>query len=699
GFICSLNGKKTNTIISQALNILTCLEHRGAVSSDGRTGDGAGILIEIPHNFFVKQCDFSIPDSNEYAVGMVFLPNKVNQSNHCIKIFEDEIRKQDLEILGWRDVPVNSKVVGTIASNTKPQIKQVFIKSNSSSLSDKDFNLRLFIARKISENLIYSSELNQKEYFYFSSLSLRTIIYKGLLIPEDIERFYTDLKNPTLVTKLALVHQRFSTNTFPTWDLAQPFRYMCHNGEINTLKGNISRMKTREELFKSAGISKEDMSKILPIIIPGKSDSASMDMVLELLLMTGRSLPEVMMMMVPEAWEKHNSMTDEKKAFYKYNSCIMEPWDGPASIPFTDGKYIGALLDRNGLRPSRYTVTKDGYVVMSSETGVVDLDPENILSHGRLEPGKMFLVDMDEGRIINDTEIKDNIVTQRPYKKWINKNVLQLSDISYTGNRTPDEKIDFEVRLKIFGYTKEDFKKIIIPMSISGKESIGSMGIDTPLAVLSKKPQLVYNYFKQLFAQVTNPPLDGIREEIITDTSLSLGKGYNIFDVIEEHSISLNINNPIISNEDLDKIKYINHEKFKSRSLECLYEFKKGHNGIEEALDEIVLKIERFVDEGINIIILSDRKVSKKMAPIPILLACSFVHQTMINRKKRSKFGIIIESAEPREPHHFSMLFGYGASAINPYLVNEIISYHHKTGYIKGISLESAIGNFNDAIA
>ena len=699
GFICSLNGEKTNTIISQALNILTCLEHRGAVSSDGRTGDGAGILIEIPHEFFVKQCDFILPSSNEYAVGMVFLPNKVNQSNHCIKIFEDEIRNQDLEILGWRNVPVNSKVVGSIAANTQPQIKQVFIKRNSSGLSDKDFNLRLFIARKISENLIYSSELNQKEYFYFSSLSLRTIIYKGLLIPEDIERFYIDLKNPNLVTKLALVHQRFSTNTFPTWDLAQPFRYMCHNGEINTLKGNISRMKTREELFKSAGISKEDMSRILPIIIPGKSDSASMDMVLELLLMTGRSLPEVMMMMVPEAWEKHNSMTDEKKAFYKYNSCIMEPWDGPASIPFTDGKYIGALLDRNGLRPSRYTVTKDGYVIMSSETGVVDLDPENILSHGRLEPGKMFLVDMDEGRIINDTEIKENIITQRPYKKWVNKNVLQLSDISYTGNRTPDEKINLEVRLKIFGYTKEDFKKIIIPMSKSGKESIGSMGIDTPLAVLSKKPQLVYNYFKQLFAQVTNPPLDGIREEIVTDTSLSLGKNYNIFDIVEKHSISLNINNPIISNEDLDKIKYINHEKFKSKSIECLYEFKKGHNGIEEALDEIVLKIETFVDAGTNIIILSDRKVSKKMAPIPILLACSFVHQTMINRKKRSKFEIIIESAEPREPHHFSMLFGYGASAINPYLVNEIISYHHKIGHIKDISVESAIANFNEAIA
>ena len=698
GFICSLNGEKTNTIISQALNILTCLEHRGAVSSDGRTGDGAGILIEIPHDFFIKECDFTLPNSNEYAVGMVFLPNKVNQSNHCIKIFEDEIKKQDLKILGWRDVPVNSKVVGSIASKTQPQIKQVFIKPNTN-LTDKEFNLRLFIARKISENTIYSSELNQKEYFYFSSLSLRTIIYKGLLIPEDIERFYIDLKNPNLVTKLALVHQRFSTNTFPTWDLAQPFRYMCHNGEINTFKGNISRMKTREELFKSEDISKRDMSKILPIIVPGKSDSASMDMVVELLLMTGRSLPEVMMMLVPEAWEKHNSMDNDKRAFYKFNSCIMEPWDGPASIPFTDGKYIGALLDRNGLRPSRYTVTKDGYVIMSSETGVVDLDPENIESHGRLEPGKIFLVDMDQGKIINDNEIKKNIVSKRPYRKWVDKNILQLSDISYTGNRTPDEKINLETRLKIFGYTKEDFKKIIIPMCISGKESIGSMGIDTPLAVLSKKPQLIYNYFKQLFAQVTNPPLDGIREEIVTDTSLSLGSNYNIFDVIEEHSISLNIKNPIISNEDLDKIKYINHEKFKSSSIECLYELKKGHNGIEEALDGIVLKIEKLIDEGTNIVILSDRKVSKKMAPIPILLACSFVHQTMIKLKKRSKFGIIIESAEPREPHHFSMLFGYGASAINPYLVNEIISYHHEIGHIKDISLESSISNFNDAIA
>tara|TARA_Y200000002_G_scaffold159069_1_gene131476 strand:+ start:2959 stop:7464 length:4506 start_codon:yes stop_codon:yes gene_type:complete len=699
GFICSLNGERTNSIISKALNILSCLEHRGAVSSDGRTGDGAGILIEIPHNFFTKKCNFSLPEPNNYAVGMVFLPKSITQSNHCIKVFEDEINNQNLKIIGWRSVPVNSKVVGLIASKSQPDIKQVFITTNDSELNETDFNLKLFKARKIAENSIYSSELSEKDFFYFSSLSTKTIIYKGLLVPEDIERFYTDLKDSLLVTKLALVHQRFSTNTFPTWDLAQPFRYMCHNGEINTFKGNISRMESREELFRSNHISDDEMSKILPIIIPGKSDSASMDMVVELLLMTGRSLPEVMMMLVPEAWEKHNSMDETRKAFYKYNSCIMEPWDGPASIPFTDGKYIGALLDRNGLRPSRYTVTKDGYVVMSSETGVVDIEPKNVLSHGRLEPGKIFLVDMEEGRIINDKEIKSQIVSKQPYKKWVNKNILQLKDVPYTGNRTSDEKIKFETRLKIFGYTKEDFKKIIIPMSISGKESIGSMGVDTPLAVLSKKPQLLYNYFKQLFAQVTNPPLDGIREEIITDTSLSIGKNFNIFEITEDHCINLNINNPIISNEDLDKIKYINHKNFKSKSVSCLYKSKMGHNGIEEALENIVIDIDKYIDDGTNIIILSDRNVSKKMSPIPILLACSYVHQTMIKKKKRSKFGILIESAEPREPHHFSMLFGFGASAINPYLVNEIIDYHHNLGFIKNISKEKAISNFNDATA
>ena len=696
GFICSLKGEKTNNIIPKALNILTCLEHRGAVSSDGKTGDGAGILIEIPHNYFVKQCEFDLPKPFDYAVGMVFLPQKINQLNYCVDVFEKEIQKQGLNILGWRNVPVNSKVVGSIAAKTQPIIRQVFIEKDDK-LSESDFNTKLYISRKIAENEIYNSSLSQKNYFYFSSLHNRTLIYKGLLIPEDIDRFYLDLKNPDLVTRLALVHQRFSTNTFPTWDLAQPFRYMCHNGEINTIKGNVTRMNAREELMKNEFIG-EDLKKIFPTILKGKSDSAQMDMVVELLLTTGRSLPEVMMMMVPEAWEKHKSMSDDKKAFYEFNSSIMEPWDGPASIPFTDGKYIGALLDRNGLRPSRYTVTKDGYVVMSSETGVVEIQPENIESHGRLEPGKMFLVDMTEGRIIEDEEIKNSIVSKHPYRKWVNDNVLPLKEVPYTGNKTPNEKLDFETRLRIFGYTQEDLKTLILPMCTSGKEAIGSMGTDTPLAVLSTKPQLLFNYFKQLFAQVTNPPLDGIREEIVTDTGLGIGSDFNIFDIVPDHCKKLKINNPIISNEDLDKIKFIKNKNFKTASVSALYDVIKGHNGIEEALDKMVDDVNSFVDQGYNIIIISDRGVSKDRSAIPILLACSNVHHVLMKAKKRSKFGIVIESSEPREPHHFSMLFGYGASAINPYLVNEIIEHHHKNDFFGKQSLKDSINNYNKAI-
>ncbi|MFL2665834.1 MAG: glutamate synthase large subunit [Flavobacteriaceae bacterium] len=698
GFICSLKGEKTNDIIHKALNILTCLEHRGAVSSDGKTGDGAGILIEIPDIFFRKECEFQLPDPYEYAVGMLFLPKKINQSKYCINIFENEISKQNLSIIGWREVPINSKVVGSIAAETQPTIKQVFIGKNGRKLSESEFNTKLFVARKIAENKIYNSALSQKQYFYFPSLHNRTLIYKGLLIPEDIDRFYLDLSNPNLVTKLALVHQRYSTNTFPTWDLAQPFRYMCHNGEINTRKGNVARMTAREELMESDLIG-SDLSKVFPIILKEKSDSAQMDMVVELLLTTGRSLPEVMMILVPEAWEKHYSMSDKKKAFYEFNSCIMEPWDGPASIPFTDGKYLGALLDRNGLRPSRYSVTKDGYVIMSSETGVVEIEPNNIQKHGRLEPGKMFLVDMNEGRIIEDEEIKDLIVSKHPYRKWIKKNTLPLIKVPYTGNITPLEKLDFETRLRIFGYTEEDLKTIILPMCMSGKEVIGSMGTDTPLAVLSTKNQLLFNYFKQLFAQVTNPPLDGIREEIVTDTSLGIGSDFNIYDIIPDHAKKLKIKNPIISNEDLDKIKFIKNDHFKAASINALYELNKGHNGIEEALDKMVIEVSEKVDQGYNIIIISDRGVSKKFGAIPILLACSNIHHQLIKLKKRSKFGIVIESSEPREPHHFSILFGYGASAINPYLVNEIIQFHHKKGFFGNQNLKVSIEKFNTAIA
>ncbi len=698
GFICNLKGEKSNTIIHDALEILINLEHRGAVSSDGKTGDGAGILIDIPHDFFVKNTSFKLPEPKEYAVGMVFLPKRENQLNYCRNIFEKEVENQNLEVLGWRKVPVNKVHLGNLASKNEPDIEQVFIGKNNQNLNNNQFNAKLFAARKIAEYNIENSKLSDKKKFYVSSLSITTVIYKGLLIPEDIRNYYTDLLNPDVVTRLALVHQRFSTNTFPSWDLAQPFRFMCHNGEINTLRGNVNRMKAREELMKS-DIFGEDIKKLFPIILEGKSDSATMDMVVELLLMTGRSLPEVMMMMVPEAWEKDSSMKDDKKAFYEFNSCIMEPWDGPASIPFTDGNYIGALLDRNGLRPSRYTVTKNGNLIMASETGVLDIKPEDVLSHGRLEPGKMFLVDMNEGRIVNDEEIKQKIVTKKPYRTWLNKNLLTLSDIPYTGNKTPKEKMDLLTRQKIFGYTSEEINNIILPMATKGKEVIGSMGNDTPLAVLSNQPQLLYNYFKQLFAQVTNPPLDGIREEIVTDFSLAIGGDKNIFEISEEQCKKLKIQNPVISNEDIDKLKNINHPDFKSVSISTLYDITKGLNGIESALKNLVKQTYKAVSEGCNIIILSDRNVAKNKGPIPMLLACSYIGNQLGKLGKRSSFGIVIESAEPREPHHFATLFGYGASAINPYMINEIIHQQIKEKEITGISKTDAIDNFNKAIA
>jgi glutamate synthase (ferredoxin) len=698
GFICNLKGEKSNKIIHDALEILIKLEHRGAVSSDGKTGDGAGILIDIPHEFFVKNTDFNLPKPREYAVGMVFLPRNDNQLKFCKNIFETEIDKQGLTVLGWRNVPVNRGHLGHVASKTEPSIEQIFIGKNEQTLTEHQFNAKLFAARKITEHNIDKSKLSDREKFYFPSLSSTTIIYKGLLMPEDIRNYYKDLSNPDVVTRLALVHQRFSTNTFPSWDLAQPFKYMCHNGEINTLRGNVNRMRAREELMESS-IFGDDIKKLYPIILEGKSDSAIMDMVVELLLMTGRSLPEVMMMMVPEAWEKDATMSDEKKAFYEYNACIMEPWDGPASVPFTDGNYIGAVLDRNGLRPSRYTVTKNGNVVMSSETGVLDIKPENVVSHGRLEPGKMFLVDMNEGRIINDEEIKQQIVTRKPYRKWLNKNLLPLADVPYTGNVNQPEETSLFVRQKLFGYTVEELKTIIIPMAVQGKEGIGSMGNDTPLAVLSDQPQLLYNYFKQLFAQVTNPPLDGIREEIVTDFSLPIGGDSNIFEVSEEQCKKLKIQNPVISNEDIDKLKHIDHPDFKSISVDALYDITKGLNGIEAALKSMIKDIHKAVIDGCNIIILSDRHVNKKFAPIPMLLACSYVNNQLNKLGKRSSFGIVIESAEPREPHHFATLFGYGASAINPYLINEIIRQQVKEKVIVDTSEDIAIDNFNKAIA
>ncbi len=698
GFICSLTGKRSNDIIHKALEILVKLEHRGAVSADGVTGDGAGILIDIPHQFFVKFCDFELPKAGEYAVSNVFLPKKENQRDFCINVFETEIEKQGLNLLGWRDVPVNSTVLGKIAQTTEPFVKQIFIGRSSESQTEFDFKLKLFAARKIAEHTIYDSKLSESQFFYVPSLSTKIIIFKGLLKPEHINEYYLDLFDTDLDTRLALVHQRFSTNTFPTWDLAQPFRYICHNGEINTLRGNVSRMFSREEIMESE-LFGDDIKKIIPTILRGKSDSATLDMVVELLLMTGRSLPEAMMMLVPEAWEKNPNMSDAKKAFYEYNSCLMEPWDGPASIPFTDGDFIGAVLDRNGLRPSRYTVTKKGNVIMSSETGVVDIKPENVSFHGRLEPGKMFLVDMNEGRIINDEEIKEEIASRYPYRKWLDENLVHLKAISAKRGPIKYDEIDLKKREIVFGYTQEDLNTIIRPMAQLGKEPIGSMGSDTPIAILSERPQLVYNYFKQLFAQVTNPPLDGIREELITDISLTLGSDVNLFEISPEHCKKLKIQNPVISKHDLDKIRhYDSNPDFNVESISMLYEVNRGLNELEVALENLVTKASKAVDNGANIIILSDRYVDENHAPIPALLACSYVNHALHKLKKRSKISLIIESAEPREVHHFALLFGFGASAVNPYIVNEIVQEQVDAKDVTDLEYLAAIKNYNKAI-
>lgn len=697
GFICSLEGKQSNGIIHKALEILEKLEHRGAVSSDGKTGDGAGILIDIPYDFFKENCDFDLPEARAYAMGNVFLPQKENQRAYCKKIFEEQIEAKGLKLLGWRRVPVDTGYLGAIAASVEPHIEQIFIGKPIDEMQEQEFMIKLYSARKITEHTILNSKLSERTYFYLPSLSNKTLIFKGLLMPEDIKYYYVDLLDPKLTTRLALVHQRFSTNTFPTWDLAQPFRYMCHNGEINTLRGNVSRMRSREELLKSDWFG-EEIKELFPIILPGKSDSASMDMVVELLLMSGRSLPEIMMMLVPEAWEKHQDMTPEKKAFYEFNSCIMEPWDGPASIPFTDGDYIGAVLDRNGLRPSRYTVTKTGDVIMSSETGVLNIEPKNVAFHGRLEPGKMFLVDMKAGRIVNDEEVKESIVTQKPYQEWLTKNRVHLKDIPYRDVDFKLEDTDFGLRKNAFGYTKEDINTIIVPMATKGKEPIGSMGSDTPLAVLSDRPQLIYNYFKQLFAQVTNPPLDGIREELITDLSLTLGPDTNLMEITPDYCKKIRIQNPVISKEDLDKIKNFDNPDFKVTSIPMLYEAKRGLNGLEDALDEMVAKASKGIDDGHTILILSDRGVNAEMAPIPALLACSYLNSGLFRSGQRSKMSIIVESAEPREVHHFALLFGYGASAINPYMVNEIIQKEIEAGNLGDIDFTSAVENYNKAI-
>ena len=695
GFICDLNGRKSNKIIHNALEILVRLTHRGAVSADGKTGDGAGILMKIPHDFFVKDCrknEIFLPEEGRYAVGMVFLPQDNEQRRRCMGAFKRSVTEEGLNLLGWREVPVNTDALGRIAKETEPKVMQVFVGRGEEDLSEEEFGIRLYISRKAVENEIRESDMCEKNFFYIPSFSTTTIIYKGLIKPEDMSEYYPDLVNEEFVTNLALVHQRFSTNTFPTWDLAQPFRYMCHNGEINTLRGNVNRMRARQELFESE-LFGDRVEKIKPVVIEGRSDSASLDNAVELMVNTGRSLPEVMMTLVPEAWEKHQDMSDEKKAFYEYASCIMEPWDGPASIPFTDGHCIGAILDRNGLRPSRYTVTKDGLVIMSSEIGVVDVDPANVEYHGRLEPGRMFLVDMEEGRIVDDAEIKNRVVKSQPYGDWVKDNLIHFDQIPAVEFENKVEETSLTDRKKIFGYSLEDEKIILSAMGETGKEAIGSMGTDTPLAVLSDKPRLIFDYFKQLFAQVTNPPLDGIREEVVTSLKLTIGSAHNVFEQGGLHCKKLSVETPFLTNGELEKLRSLDQEDLRAVTIPILFKANTGVNGLDQALNEIILKAINAVDAGKTLIILSDRGVNKKNAAIPVLLAASFIHHALTKFGRRSRCGIIVETAEAREIHHFATLFGYGVSAINPYMAYEVLDEMIGKGMLT-VDHDKAVANY-----
>ncbi len=698
GFICNLHGKKSHDIIHKALEILVRLTHRGAAGSDPLTGDGAGILLQIPHAFYKKKCaeiGIDLPAEQEYGTGLVFLPQEEADRTQCVSILEKAIKAEGQTLLGWRDLPTDNSKIGRIAKESEPHIRQVFIGRGRGSDDVRSFDRTLYLIRKAAENEIFNSDMASRDDFYIPTLTCRIIIYKGLLLPEQMEHYYPDLLDPDFESALALVHQRFSTNTFPAWKLAQPFHVLCHNGEINTLRGNFNWMNARQGLFQS-NLFGDNIERLFPIIQPGLSDSASLDQAVELLYHTGRSLPHVMSMLIPEAWQNHKTMSQEKKDYYEYHSNLMEPWDGPASIPFTDGTCLGAILDRNGLRPSRYTVTKDGYVIMGSETGIVDIDPENVEYKGRLEPGRMFLVDMEKGRIIPDDEIKHGLASQKPYGEWVNDNLVDLDTLP-AGEVPVIEKQHVNERQRLFGFTMEDRNHILAPMAKTGAEPSGAMGIDTPLAVLAEKPQLLYNYFKQLFAQVTNPPLDAIREECVTSLLTNLGTEQDLFEETPLHCRQLKVKQPVLTNAALAKIKKLDRDGLNAVTLPMLYKAADGGDGLKAALADLCENASAAIEEGKTLLILSDRGADKENAPIPALLATGAVHHHLIRKLQRTQAGLIIESGEPREVHHFCLLFGYGAGAVNPYMVYETFDDMIRDGLLEG-RLDTVCRNFIKAI-
>lgn len=694
GFVVQMKGKQSHDIIKQGLTILLNLDHRGACGCEKNTGDGAGILIQIPHKFLTKVAaanNITLPEPGKYGVGMIYSSPDANIRAQSRQIFEQIVKEEGQEVIGWRDVPTNNLPLGNTAKSSEPFVEQVFIKRGANITDDIAFERKLYVIRKLSHNAIRAKKIDT--YWYPCSLSARTLVYKGMLMPVQVGEYYPDLHDPDIESALALVHSRFSTNTFPSWERSHPYRYIAHNGEINTLRGNINWMYARQSLFES-DLFGEDIKKIHPAINIDGSDSLIFDNALELLVLAGRSLPHAVMMMIPEPWTNHESMDEAKKAFYKYHSCLMEPWDGPASIAFTDGKTIGAVLDRNGLRPSRYYVTKDDLVIMASEAGVLPIEPDRVAAKGRLQPGRMFLVSIDEGRIIADTEIKDKIVNEYPYGEWLEKHLVELPKLP----DAPPENITAELpliqRQTTFGYTFEELRLLVTPMARDGVEAVGAMGVDTPLAVLSDRPRLLYDYFKQLFAQVTNPPIDSIREEIITSAETTIGAEKNLLNPQPESCHLIELKTPILTNEELAKLKHIQTGDFRSITLPILFNPKAGVKGLESAMAEICSAADRAIESGTSIIILSDRNLDKNNAPIPALLAVSGLHHHLIRHGTRTRVGIVLESGEPREVHHFALLIGYGCGAINPYLAFETIADMIHSGEIVNVDYKTAWKNY-----
>jgi len=700
GFVVNVKGERSHDIIEKGLTVLQNLTHRGACGCDPLTGDGAGILVQVPDAFLRRECGaerITLPAPGRYGVGMVFLPVEADDQRACVAIVEKVIAEEGQTLLGWRRVPVDERGPGPLARTVMPAVRQVFVGAGRDADDADALERKLYVIRKRIEQLVRASGLAHADRFYVPSLSARTIVYKGLLLPEQIPVFYHDLSDSLFVSALALVHQRFSTNTFPSWDRAHPYRFIAHNGEINTLRGNVNWMFARQAMFRTPLF--DDVRKLFPIIDPTTSDSGQFDNALELLQRTGRSIAHAVMMMIPEAWQNHEGMSAAKRAFYEYHSCLQEPWDGPASIAFTDGRVIGAVLDRNGLRPSRYVVTKDGFVVMASEVGVLDIAPENVLHKDRLQPGRMFLIDTEQGRIVGDEELKEGMAARQPYRKWLDQNLKRLSALPRPKHVPPAHDVETVLeRQQAFGYTIEDLRLLMTPMALNGQEAVGSMGTDTPLACLSDRPQLLFNYFKQLFAQVTNPPIDPIREELVMSVMTAIGPEQNLFEETPLHCRQLEVKSPVLSNEELAQLKELDDGHLRAVTLPTVFPAGSGGEGLRVALDELCAAASKAVADGASILILSDRGVDATRVPIPSLLATAAVHHHLIREGTRMRCGIIVESGEPREVQHFCLLLGYGAGAVNPYLAYETLRDMVAEDILKGVTADEAVKNYRKAL-